>query len=249
MAEDTLAAQIQRRLRESVSDDITVGEGKDSLYLSGRVPSQAERQLAEVLAREMAPDLGVENDLVVERLLPKDRIEVDSPDLGEAELFAEDDDESAGDVDDEGNPLEPDFTDQPLETYGDPDDEAGIEDDLPDEDETTFFAPTDPVIRTNAEGNIDVENGFAPTASDELQVDRSAEDNIPGDEALADAVRLALEEDAATTDLNLHIHVNQGVVFIRGKVADLEDSENAEAVASEVPGVRDVVDETTVENI
>ena len=248
MAEDTLAAQIQKRLRESVSDDITVGEGKDSLYLSGRVPSQAERQIAEALAREMAPDLGVENDLVVERLLPEDRIEVDSPDLGEAELFAEDDD-STEDVDDEGNSLEPDFTSQPLETYGDADDEAGIEDDLPDETETAYFPPTDPVLRVNAEGNIDLENGFAPTASDELQVARSAEDNIPGDEALADAVRLALSEDASTTDLNLHVHVNQGVVHLRGTVSDLEDSENAESVASEVPGVRDVIDETDVENI
>src|SRR5262249_243437 len=159
-------------------------------------------------------------------LLPEDRIEVDSPDLGEAELFAEDDESGEG-LDDKGNPLEADFTNQPLETYGDADDEAGIEDDLPDETDTAFFAPTDAVIRTNAAGNIDCENGCAPTASDEPQVERSAEDNIPGDEALADAVRLALAEDASTTDLRLHVHVNQGVVYIRGKVADLEDSENA----------------------
>src|SRR5262245_20521900 len=159
MDEDTLARRIQRRLRESVSDDITVGEGKDALFLSGRVPSRVERQLAEALAREMAGALGVENDLVGERLLPEGRMEVDSPDLGEAELFAEDDESGEG-LDDKGNPLEADFTNQPLETYGDADDEAGIEDDLPDETDTAFFAPTDPVIRTNAAGNIDFENGF-----------------------------------------------------------------------------------------
>jgi osmotically-inducible protein OsmY len=248
MAEDTdtLAQRIQRHLRETVSEGITVGAGGRSIYLSGRVPSRSDRRMAEDAARELSGGMRVENDLEVERLLPEDRIETDSPDLGEGELFAE---ENEPDVDENGNPLEPGFTDEPLETNEAGATDAGVEDNPPVEPDTVFFPPTDPVLKVNAEGNIDVDNGFAPTGMDELDVERSAEDNTPGDEALADAVRQALAEDAATTDLSLHVHVNQGVVHLRGRVPDLEDAENAESVASEVPGVRDVVDETTVENV
>jgi osmotically-inducible protein OsmY len=246
MAEDTLAQRIQRRLRETLSGDITVGAGGNSIYLSGHVPSHAERRMAEQVAHEMSGNMGVENDLEIERQLPEDRIETDSPDLGEGDLFA---DQNEPEVDENGNPLEPDFTSEPLETDEEAAADIGLEGRPPVEPDTVFFPPTDPVVRVNSEGNVDVDNGFAPTGMDELEVERSAEDNIPGDEALADAVHLALTEDAATTDLSLHVHVNRGVVYIRGRVPDLEDSENAESVASEVPGVRDVVDETTVENI
>ncbi|HEV8191270.1 MAG TPA: BON domain-containing protein [Ktedonobacterales bacterium] len=251
MAEDTLVAQLQQHLRETVSNDITVGASEDSLYLSGRVQSKAERQLAEEIARELSGGLGVENDLVVERLLPEDRIEVDSPDLGEAELFAQDN--SDEDLDDEGNPLEPDFTSQPLETN---DlaviDQGEFENEPPEDDpDPSYFAPTDPVVGRGGDGNgnIIVEGGFEPTAMEDLAVDRSAEDNAPGDEALADAVRDALARDASTEALNLRVSVNAGAVRIHGRVPDLEDAENAESVASGVPGVRDVIDDTTVENI
>jgi osmotically-inducible protein OsmY len=251
MTEDTLAAQIQRHLREIVSENIAVGEGNDTIYLSGRVPSQVERQLAEELARELSGGLGVENDLVVERRLPEDRIEVDSPDLGEAELFAEDN--SGEDLNDEGNPLEPDFTSQPLETN---DlavvDQGDFENEPPEDDpDPSYFAPTDPVIGPGSDGNgnVVIEGGWEPTALEAIQVDRSAEDNVPGDEALADAVRDALARDASTEALTLHVSVNAGVARIHGRVPDLEDAENAESVASEVPGVRDVIDDTTVENI
>ncbi len=253
MAEDTLAMRIQRRLRETVSDDITVGEGKDALYLSGRVPSQAERQIAEAVAWEMAGNLGVENDLVVERLLPEDRIEVDSSDLGEAELFAEDDVSDEEDLDAEGNPLEPDFTSQPLET----DDlavidEGDVENEPPEDNpDPSYFPPTDPVLGIGSDGNGNpvVEGGWEPTSMTDTDVERSAEDDIPGDEALADAVRDALARDASTEALALNVSVNAGVVRIHGRVPDLEDAENAESVASEVPGVREVIDDTTVENI
>jgi osmotically-inducible protein OsmY len=246
MAEDCLAQRIQHQLRETVSEGITVGVGGTVIYLSGRVPSRADRRKAETVAREMSGGMDVENDLEVERLLPEDRIEVDSPYLGEADLFAEED---SSDVDENGNPLEPDFTSQPLESNEEAASDAGVADNPPDEPDPVYFPPTDPVLKINAEGHVDVNNGFAPTGMDELEVQRSAEDNMPGDEALADAVRQALAEDAATTDLSLHVHVNQGVVHLRGRVSDLEDAENAEAVASEVPGVRHVIDETTVEHI
>jgi osmotically-inducible protein OsmY len=78
-------------------------------------------------------------------------------------------------------------------------------------------------------------------------VERSASDAQLGDEAIEDAVRRELIEDASTTALNIHVRVTGGVVHLSGGVEGLEDAENAESVASRVPGVREVVDETDVE--
>ena len=82
-----------------------------------------------------------------------------------------------------------------------------------------------------------------------ITVERSAMDNQPGDEALADAVRRELREDAATSELSIVVAVRQGVAHLRGRVTDLEDAENAEAVASRVPGIREVVEELEVASI
>ena len=53
-------------------------------------------------------------------------------------------------------------------------------------------------------------------------------------------------EDAATTDFEIDVLVRQGVVRLRGAVADLDDAANAESVAYRVPGVREVVEELEV---
>ncbi|MGZ3677725.1 MAG: BON domain-containing protein [Ktedonobacterales bacterium] len=142
------------------------------------------------------------------------------------------------------------LTDQPLETNAlnvandsvyDADDSV--------EPDPTYFAPTDPVIDSTGDeqGNVEVLGGFEPTSMDDESVAPSAEDNRPGDEALADAVRRELREDASTTDLQIHVHVVNGVAHLRGTVPTLEDAENAEAVASEVPGVLDVDEELDVQ--
>ena len=67
-----------------------------------------------------------------------------------------------------------------------------------------------------------------------------------GDEALADAVRRELAEDAATAELNIFVAVRNGVAHLRGQVADLDDADNAESVAARVPGIREVVEELDV---
>ncbi len=43
--------------------------------------------------------------------------------------------------------------------------------------------------------------------------------------------------------------VRNGVVHLRGRVADLDDADNAEAVASRVPGIREVVEELDVTDL
>jgi len=117
------------------------------------------------------------------------------------------------------------------------------------EPDPAFFAPVDPVLTADTSGDAEVLNGFSPTAMDGEHVDRSVEDNIPGDEALADAVRAALRADAATTDLDVRVQVARGVARLRGQVASLEDAENAEAVAADVPGVNDVIEEIDVDGM
>src|SRR5437764_14922424 len=132
----------------------------------------------------------------------------------------------------ETTPVE-DFTGQPLTEAADV------------EDDGVIFPPTDPVVTTDLHGTTRVLGGFAPTASD-APVAPSTLDNLPGDEALADAIRRELREDAATTDLAIEVVVEQGIAHLRGRVPGLEDADNAEAVAARVPGLRDVVEELEV---
>jgi hypothetical protein len=126
-----------------------------------------------------------------------------------------------------------DFTSQPTTDAEDVDSEGVI------------FPPTDPVVTTDQHGNTRVLGGFSPTASD-APVARSTLDNLPGDEALADAIRRELREDAATTDLAIEVVVEQGIAHLRGRVPGLEDADNAEAVAARVPGLREVMEELEV---
>jgi hypothetical protein len=128
-----------------------------------------------------------------------------------------------------------DFTDQPLTT----DAQAVVED---GDGSEVFFAPTDPVLRPGAHGEPEIAGGFSPTA-EPPRPERSS-DGVIGDEAIADAVRDALALDSATADLQLSVDVDSGVVRLRGTVSSIEDGENAEAVASAVPGVIEVADET-----
>jgi len=116
------------------------------------------------------------------------------------------------------------------------------------EGDDVVFPPTDPVITTDRHGNSRVLGGFEPTSMTSIDVARSAEDSLPGDEALADAVRRELREDAATTALAVAVTVRDGVVYLRGAVPGLEDVDSAEEVSGRVPGVQEVVEQLQVRN-
>ena len=144
--------------------------------------------------------------------------------------------------------VEPNWTDQPLLTdpaaaVGDPDDATDPVSDL----DETYTPPTDPVVTTLTTGEVQVLGGFSASAGDQVQTGRSSDGEI-GDEALRDAVLSALRHDAATTDLRIRVSVVQGVVRLRGSVPDLDDAENAEAVASEVEGVLEVQEQLEIGN-
>lgn len=114
-----------------------------------------------------------------------------------------------------------------------------------DTDGEPVFPPTDPVLTIDERGDPQVLGGFNETSMEEVTVARST-DGQPGDEALADAVRRELREDAMTTDLGVEVQVREGVAILRGPVADMVDAESAEEVAGRVPGVIEVMDRTEI---
>jgi len=242
---ETLAARIEREIERRAEISVIVEESGDTLVLSGLVDTAEAKQAAGDIAAELAGGKRIDNDLEVEGTLP---VEVSEFQHGEAPTAPVP--ESVAQIREADAEIEPDFTDQKVDTTGL--EMAGIE---PDEDpdeyrpDESYFAPTDPVITTDSHGEAKVLGGFSATSDESIQVARSASDDKLGDGAIADAVRRELAEDAATTALPIHVVVRDGVVLLRGTVADLEDEENAEEVASRVPGVREVVDELRVEAI
>ncbi len=245
--DQSLAGRIARQLREQMRFDGVVAIGEDgSVYLSGHVPSRRDRQQALLVARALAGGAPVQDDLFVERDLPDDRDPYAVDDLAEGPeaetVIGTLGPETIGPA----GQLDPDFTSQPLDT--DDLNVVGALDDEPDaEPDPVYFAPTDPVITEGPHGELEVLGGFEATSMDSEDVAPSVEDNRPGDEALADAIRRELREDAATTDLRIHVVVTNGVARLYGHVPDLTDAENAEEVAERVPGVREVIDQLDVQ--
>jgi len=146
---------------------------------------------------------------------------------------------------DAGGEFEPDFTDQtvmddPLEAAGA---NSSAAEDPAASGDAVYSPPIDPVIKTDAHGRAEILGGFG--AGEDEPIERSA-DGRTGDEALADAVRRRLAEDAATTDLTIVVAVRNGVAHLRGQVTDLDDADNAESIAASVPGIREVVEELEV---
>lgn len=139
--------------------------------------------------------------------------------------------------------LEPNFSAERSDTTGLHD--SGV--DLDEEADTAYSPPMDPVVGTDQHGNVRVLGGFSNSSMDSVAVDRSS-DGALGDEAIAEAILRELREDGATTGLQIDVTVRNGVARLRGRVADVTDSENVEEVAARVPGVKEVVEELTVES-
>ena len=233
-----LTERIEAQLAEA-GLQVTVESSDGALILSGIVDSEEAREAATDIVARVAPDARIDNQLDVESVLPTD-VDDFVGDEPTAELA-----ETRSEVADQ---IEPDFTDQsglfdPIEAAGP--DSSGPDD--PAETGEVYTPPTDPVVTTDIHGEARVLNGF--DSGEDLTVEPSAMDDRPGDEALADAVRRELAEDAATTDLEIVVAVRNGVAHLRGRVTDLDDADNAEAVAARVPGIREVVEELEVASV
>jgi BON domain-containing protein len=107
-----------------------------------------------------------------------------------------------------------------------------------------YFPPTDPVVRVDRKGETQIAGGFGSGEVPGEHAHAVIED-APSDEALEDLVHRALRLDASTAHLQLKVGVLEGVVRVQGIVEDEADAENALAVAGDVPGVVEVIDELT----
>jgi osmotically-inducible protein OsmY len=112
------------------------------------------------------------------------------------------------------------------------------------EEAEPYFPPTDPVVRVDREGETRVAGGFGSGDAVKPRVRATIEDTPP-DEAIEDLIHRMLRVDASTAHLRLKVGVLQGVVRLQGLIDDESDAENALAVAGDVPGVVEVIDELT----
>jgi osmotically-inducible protein OsmY len=236
-------AALERALEEVAGVDAAVEVDGGRIVVSGMVSSEEERQAAFDVLHDLAPNTEIVDDLTVMTEMPE---QIEGMDLSEADAggFVGATPESF-----DTEALEPgDFTDQrfihdptaasgPSGTHPEDSDEPP-EDDA-DEGDDVYIPPTDPVRDRNNE----VLGGFQTTAMDDDEEPRSQFVGGIADEGLVDAVLLELEQDASTSGLEIQVSSYEGVVRLRGTVQDLEDAENAEAVAARVPGVREVLDE------
>lgn len=229
MQNPVLSATIDRHLREQAELHVSVRVQHDHVILEGRVSSPEARQAAEDLAAQVALGYRIENHLEIEDLRPEEVRHMRTA--------------TADDL----RAVEPHihrFAPTPQHasaTDSDVDPGAG-------ESGEPFVPPTDPPLERDAQVVLRILGGFGLSALDDVSVDESASDPILGDEALAEAIRRELREDAATTALNIDVEVWDGVAHLRGMVAGPEDAEAAEAVAARVPGLAEVADDLGIES-
>ena len=118
------------------------------------------------------------------------------------------------------------------------------------EEGMTYVAPIDPPVvpsPTSREG-VDVAAGMGHSALDEPFDADHHSGFLPVDDEMSERVREALRADASTSRFADEIQVltRGGVVTLRGIVDDVEDTDNAAAVAAYVDGVVEVNEELEV---
>ncbi len=244
MSEQSPNSALTQRIEQQLTEaglQVGLEQTDGTLILIGVVETEESRQAATDLVSQIAPNMRVDNQIDIESRLPTDvgDFVADDP---TAELA-----DSVSDIRAGGGDVDPDFTDHP--GISDPIEASGADSSGPDdpaESGDVYTPAIDPVITTDIHGEAQVLGGFELDAEEDMPVERSAMDQAPGDAALADAIRRELSEDSATTELDIVVAVRNGVAHLRGQVADLDDADNAEAVAARVPGVRDVVEQLDV---
>ncbi|MGE0135345.1 MAG: BON domain-containing protein [Dehalococcoidia bacterium] len=236
-----LSDDIERRLREQAGLYVAVEEDGGALVLSGLVDTESDRATALDVVREMAPGYRVDDGIEVSAGIPEQTTEGRLMEGG-AGMFVD----AEADLEMEQEAIEPgDFTDQPIEEYGDyaAGPSSGFEEDEASEGDEVFVPPTDPV-GTDRE----VIGGLSTTSMDEVDVDPSSDGEL-GDEAIREAILRELREDAMTTDLAIEVAVIERVATLTGTVPSIDSAESAEEVAARVPGVVEVSEELDVEEL
>jgi hypothetical protein len=233
---------LERAIEAIVETNTAIEVDGDQIIVTGTVDSDEERAAVIETLVAYLPEAEIVDNLETGGVMPE---EIGGLRLSESENagFAG---ATPGLRDEES--LEPgDFTDQSI--LYDPAVASGpsgthSDDDVSEGDEV-YVPPTDPP--SNREGEF--LGGFQTTADQDDAEVRSEVVPGPADGGLEDAVREELRQDAATTALEVRVASRNGVVHLRGTVDDIEDAENAQEVASRVPGVREVIEEFEVRNL
>lgn len=251
---------------------VTIEVRDGELVLTGIVDSDESRQAAVDLAQRYADELGlrINEGLDVEVVGPESAFEDDNRaaqgfgDLNAVRLnegddsvridAGNDDDERAGS--DEGAGYDGEQDGENIisldATFADDPGTTNVIDVV--ENGATYFPPTDPPTgRADDNDGFTILNGFADSSTDTFSAnaDEPEDDSnrLVTDDELADVVRRELREDAVTTDLDIRVTAAGSTVILRGEVDTLEDAENAEAIANEVPSVVEVREELTIRGI
>jgi osmotically-inducible protein OsmY len=234
-----LAQEITRRLEQDAGVNAVVEVQGDRVILTGRVDTAEAKQAADDIVAAVAAGKQVDNDLDVEVVSPTEA-SIFHAGVGQTVALPDD----VGEIRAADASLDPDFI-----ARGNDDSSlmsAGV--DTYEESDTAYEPPTDPVITIDQNDNVQVLGGFGHSSMDSVAVERSSDGTL-GDEAIAEAILRELREDAATTDLRIEVIVREGVARLRGVVPDVVDTENAEEVATRVPGVTEVIEELTVQSV
>lgn len=112
-----------------------------------------------------------------------------------------------------------------------------------------YYPPEDPpILPSERLRDADIGIGFATSADDApLEVEDVPERFDSSDYEIAQRVAEALRLHSATSDLNIKVQVQDGVVTLRGHVDTLQDIAAAEDIASEVDGVVEVREQLTLD--
>ena len=236
-----LTTEIEKRLEEETGLYIAIEEAGDRLVLTGIVAAEGERDAAIELARRFAPDRTLEDNIEVQASVPG---QLEAREITEEDQVAHPGgNRLAGD---EASLEAGDFTDQRLQKSPQraPGPDSSLYDDEVAEGDNVYVPPSDPPTRGR-----EVVGGLQADSMEQTAAEPSALDSDVGDEALRDAILRELREDQATTDLEIDVEVHRKVARLRGRVADLDDAENAEEVAARVPGLVEVIEELDVDTM
>jgi osmotically-inducible protein OsmY len=239
MDDRALAQQITQRLEQDAGVNAAVEVQGDRVVLSGRVDTAEAKQAADDIVAGLAKGRRVDNDLDVEVMSPTEA-SIFHAGVGQTVALPD----NVGEIRAADSPLEPDL----MARHNDDSSLMAAGVDTYEESDTAYEPPTDPVITTDQNDNVQILGGFGHSSMESVAVERSSDGTL-GDEAIAEAILRELREDAATTALQIDVVVARGVARLRGRVPDVIDAENAEEVAARVPGVVEVVEELTVEAV
>lgn len=106
-----------------------------------------------------------------------------------------------------------------------------------------YDPPTDPPVLPGGKYGVHVATGFGSSALESAVRDDAARDDADIDRE----VNLTLHEDSLTSKYSLHAAVESGIVRLTGRIPSADDAEYAQSLLSNVPGVVDVVDDTTID--